>query len=93
MISIYATGEGRTSPPGVTGSVTGSDLKNPVLQVSAKIGGQRAEVQYAGSAPGLVAGVLQVNVKIPENAPTGAVPIAIVVGTASSQPGVTISIR
>jgi uncharacterized protein (TIGR03437 family) len=93
VISIYATGEGRTSPPGVTGGVTGSDLKNPVLQVSAKIGGQPADVQYAGSAPGLVTGVLQVNVKIPDNAPTGAVPIAIVVGTAASQPGVTISIR
>lgn len=29
------------------------------------------EIFYAGAAPGLVAGVIQVNAKIPQNAPSG----------------------
>jgi uncharacterized protein (TIGR03437 family) len=41
-----------------------------------------------------VTGVLQVNITIPENAPTGdAVPLVVTVGGAESQPGVTIAIR
>ena len=29
MVQIFATGEGQTSPPGITGSVTGSNTKSP----------------------------------------------------------------
>jgi len=52
-----------------------------------------AEVVYAGAAPGLVAGVMQVNVRIPLNAPSGNVAIVLQVGDAFSQPGTTIAIR
>ncbi len=31
VIQIYATGEGVTTPPGVTGSITGTDLTKPAL--------------------------------------------------------------
>ena len=49
-------------------------------------------VAYAGAAPGLVAGVLQVNVKIPDNAPTGdAVPVTLSIGGVDS-PVANISI-
>ena len=53
--------------------------------VTATIGGVAADVQYAGSAPGIVSGVMQVNLLIPANAPVGGnIPIVINVGTASS---------
>ncbi len=35
-----------------------------------------ATVMYAGSAPGLVAGVMQINVQIPQGTPSGNVPVA-----------------
>ena len=53
--------------------------------MTATIGGVAADVQYAGSAPGIVSGVMQVNLLIPANAPVGNnVPIVVNVGTASS---------
>ncbi len=39
---------------------------NPVMTVMVKIGGVDAEVLYAGAAPGLISGLLQVNVRIPQ---------------------------
>jgi uncharacterized protein (TIGR03437 family) len=65
VIQIFATGEGLTVPPGITGSVTGSNTKNPVLPVKVTMGGLDAAVQYAGSAPDAVAGLLQVNALVP----------------------------
>jgi uncharacterized protein (TIGR03437 family) len=93
-ISIYATGEGQTSPAGVTGSVTQSNTKTPLLPVTAKIGGIDATVQYVGPAPGEVAGLLQVNAVIPQGASPGlAEPVTVSVGGIVSQAGVTIAVN
>jgi uncharacterized protein (TIGR03437 family) len=94
IISIYATGEGQTSPSGVTGSVTPSNTKSPLLPLTVKIGGIDATVQYAGSAPGEVAGVLQVNAVVPPSvSPGSAVPVTVNVGGVASQSGVTIAVK
>jgi uncharacterized protein (TIGR03437 family) len=94
IIQIYATGEGQTSPPGVTGSVTGTDLKTPVQSVKVAIGGQDAFVQYASSAGAAVAGLFQVNAVVPQSVtPGAAVPIAVSVGGVPSQGGVTIAVQ
>jgi uncharacterized protein (TIGR03437 family) len=73
IVSLFATGEGTTNPPMADGAVVSvtAPLPKPLLNVTLKIAGIPAEVQYAGSVPGLVAGVLQVNAKIPDGAPTG----------------------
>jgi trimeric autotransporter adhesin len=92
IVSIYATGEGQTSPAGVTGGVAKS-TNLPIAQVTATIGGQPASVQYAGSAPGEVEGLLQANVLVPATVPTGALPVALTVGGILSQSGVTISVK
>jgi uncharacterized protein (TIGR03437 family) len=94
VISIYATGEGQTSPAGVTGSVTGSGGKTPVLPVTVTIGGIGATVQYAGSAPDAVAGLLQVNAVVPAGVSVGSgVPVVVSVGGVQSQVGVTVAVR
>jgi uncharacterized protein (TIGR03437 family) len=91
VIAVYMTGEGQTDPQGADGAIipaVASALKKPVLPVAATIGGVPAQVVYAGSAPGLVSGVMQVNLVIPANAPTGgAVPVIVTVGTATTQTG------
>lgn len=93
IVQIYATGHGQTNPPGVDGQVTGDVLSRPLLAVSVTIGGLAADVLYAGAASGAVAGVLQVNVRVPQAAPHGpAVPVRITVGSAASQPGVTMAV-
>lgn len=94
IIQIFATGEGQTDPPGVDGKVAGTSLPSPLLPVKVTIGGREAVVHYAGAAPGLVAGVLQINAQVPDDVPPGsAVPIVIQVGDRRSPNGVTVAIR
>ena len=93
VVALFATGAGATNPAGVDGLLATSVLPAPVLTVSAKVGGSPAMVLYAGAAPGLVAGVMQVNVLVPENINTGAVPVVLQVGSASSQSGITLSVQ
>ena len=93
-VVLYATGEGQTNPLGVTGSVTGATLKNPTAAVVVSIGGQPATVAYAGSAPGLVSGVLQLNVVVPAGAPSGAsVPVLLSIGGVTTQQSVTVAVQ
>jgi len=103
VVSVYMTGEGQTSPAGVTGAIAPINVpapwKQPVLKATATIGGLPAQVQYYGSAPGLVSGVMQVNVQIPANASSGAVPIVITLtdpntgSSYSTQGQVTVSVQ
>ena len=96
IVSIFATGEGQTDPGGVDGSLGGSvlPLPRPKLPVTVMIDGLPATVLYAGAAPTLPAGLMQVNARVPTGVRRGvSVPITIMVGTASSQSGVTIGIR
>ena len=86
-VSFYATGEGQTSPAGVDGKVNSSTPPTPVLPVTVTVGGMRAFVQYAGEAPGQVAGLIQINVQIPTGVqPGGYVPVILKVGDASTTP-------
>lgn len=80
---LYGTGEGQTNPAGVDGSVSATVFPRPLLDVSVTIGGQAANVLYAGAAPGFVAGVLQVNVLVPTGL-SGSVPLVVRVGDAST---------
>ncbi|HML16075.1 MAG TPA: TIGR03118 family protein [Bryobacteraceae bacterium] len=92
-VLLYATGEGQTDPPGTDGTVIGEFVRTPTAAVSLMLGGQPATVVYAGSAPGDVAGVMEIEAIIPANASTGAVPVVLTVGSASSPSGTTISLK
>lgn len=95
VIVLYATGQGQTSPGGTTGRImTGTDLRRPLANVTVRIGGQNAEVPYAGSAPGLIAGAVQINARIPANSILGQnVPVQVQVGNSISQSNVTIAVQ
>lgn len=91
---LYITGEGQTAPEGEDGKVIGSDLKKPLLPVRVYLNEQPLEVTYAGSAPGQVSGLMQINVKIPFDAAIGdAVPLKVFVGETAAQANVTVSVR
>ena len=94
FISLYATGEGQTSPAGIDGKPASDSPPAPQLPVSVTIGGVTvSNLQYAGGAPGQVAGLLQINVQIPRGVQTGSsVPVSVQIGDASSQGGVTVAV-
>jgi uncharacterized protein (TIGR03437 family) len=92
-VTLYVTGEGQTSPAGVTGKVTSAPYPMPVQNVSVTIGGQSAAVRFIGEAPGFVSGLLQINVEVPAVAPPGEDEVIVTVGTVPSQSGLTMSVR
>lgn len=93
VVLLFATGEGQTNPPGQNGVVTGRFLRTPVLTPSLSIGSLPAQIVYAGSQPAQIVGVMQIEAIVPAAAASGAVPVVLTVGSASSQPGVTLSVR
>ena len=94
IIILFATGEGTTDPAGVDGSVASPPFPRPLAEIRVFVGGFEAEVLYAGAAPGLVAGVLQINVRLPPGASVGPdTPIEFQAGSRQSQPDVTVAIR
>lgn len=83
VVMIFATGDGIQSK-----------LAGPAQQASVTIGALEAEVLYAGPAPGLVTGAVQVNARVPDSVQAGnTVPVVITFGRNSSARGVTMSIR
>lgn len=94
IVQIYATGGGLLQPAVQDGAIAMPPLARPVVPVRVRIGGRDAEVTYAGVAPGLVTGVMQINVRIPAlAAASDAVPITVQIGDAESAAGVTLSVR
>lgn len=101
VVLIYATGEGSTNPPGITGSITCpkgcsvSQIPVPILPVIVTLTdstGTKYPITpvFAGEAPGFVAGVMQINAIIPDNAVSGVAQIVVGIGSNTSQPGVTV---
>ena len=99
IVQVFMTGEGQTSPPGITGAITTATLPPPQVTpaplhfIQVSIGGQPALYTYAGEAPGMVAGVMQLNVHIPANVPSGPLSITVSFGGNVSQPGITVSVQ
>jgi astacin len=94
VVVLYATGAGALTEVVPDGRIMGSRLIGPIAPVFVRVGKLDAEVLYAGSAPGLVNGVLQVNAKVPAEAlPDLATPIQLIVGNLASPPGTTIAVQ
>jgi uncharacterized protein (TIGR03437 family) len=94
-IAIYATGAGLLSPAVADGAiVSATNLPLSVAPVAVTIGGQAATVNYQGAAPGLVAGVMQINAQVPPSVTPGtAVPVTIGVGGTAGLNTVTMAVK
>ena len=94
VVTFFATGEGQTDPPGMDGKLAINPLPSPLLTVFVAVDAIGVELQYAGAAPGIVSGLMQINARIPQDASSGPhVPLIICVGEAYSQFGVTIAVE
>jgi uncharacterized protein (TIGR03437 family) len=92
-VQLYITGAGQTNPAGTDGLINAATLPVPVGNVKVTIGGLPANVNFAGGAPGSVAGVIQVNAQIPAGVTAGsAVPVVVAVGASNSQPNITLAV-
>ncbi len=85
-LSLYATGEGQTSPAGVDGRVALTQpYPRPLAPVGVLVDGIPAVVTYAGAAPLETAGLMQIVIQIPAGVrPGGYVPITLQLGNAST---------
>jgi uncharacterized protein (TIGR03437 family) len=83
-IMAYLTGAGAVSPQPADGAAAGSNPKSEVTSaVSATIGGQTADVSFAGLAPTFV-GLWQFNIVVPSGLTKGDFPLAVTVGGQTS---------
>ena len=93
---LFGTGEGQTNPACSDGAITSliGPFPVPVAPVSVEVGGKPATIVYAGGAPGLVRGVIQVNFTLAADTPVGAaIPITLKIGDRTSQTGVTMAVK
>jgi uncharacterized protein (TIGR03437 family) len=91
VLTIYATGLGRTTPAVETGVPAPSDpLASALIPPVVTIGGVPVEVLYAGLTPGEI-GLYQINVKVGGAVPPGFnVPLAISQGGVATQVSVRV---
>ena len=95
VVSIYATGIGLLEPPTEDGRVVSGILRLATLPLRVRFGGPAdGEILFAGAAPGFVAGLIQINVRIPEEAASGeAVDVGLRAGEQESSSRATVAIR
>jgi uncharacterized protein (TIGR03437 family) len=99
IVQIYLTGGGVTNPASTDGWITtqiGGQLPLLVAEpVTVTIGGVEATtIEYAGGAPGAVAGLTQIDALVPSSVtPGSALPLVVGIGAAQSQPGLTIAVE
>ena len=94
VITLYATGGGLSSVPIADGQVNGATLTAPAAAVQVRIDKLPTKILYAGTAPGLINGVLQVNFKLPVELLGGpAVSVQLIVGELASPPGITLAVQ
>lgn len=93
-VILYLNGGGTTTATSVTSLTPATPAVTPTGGIGVTIGGQSATVASVVAPPGSVPGLLQLNVTVPANAPTGlAVPVVVTVDGVDSQTGVTMAIK
>ncbi|HYL77574.1 MAG TPA: hypothetical protein VEU96_25395, partial [Bryobacteraceae bacterium] len=67
-VTFYMSGLGRTNPAGIDGHLAAFPLPAPLIPLTTD---DPYKILYAGSAPGIVEGFIQVNMQVPANAQGG----------------------
>jgi uncharacterized protein (TIGR03437 family) len=96
ILTIWLSGGGLLNHTFSDGQIAPLALADLTATPQVYFGPARAQVQYAGQAPGLVAGATQMNVFVPLDAPTGpAVPLYLTQGGPYSQehPALTVALQ
>ena len=92
-ISIFATGSGLWNRTVQNGSILLDTATRPAAPVSLTIGGQSAFLLYAGAAPFLSSGMVQVNAIVPDGIGSGPQPVVLTIGQSSNSQQVTVAVK
>lgn len=94
-IMLLVTGAGQTTPAGIDGLVNMNpdSLAELALPIRALIGGKSATVVFAGNGVGLISGVIQVNLVVPNGLSAGSHMVRVYIGPGETQYDVTIAVR
>ncbi len=92
MVTLWATGLGATNPAFDAAVIVtaAAPTVNPVTVLLNGTPLPAANVLYAGMAPGLMAGVYQVNIQIPAGVAAGDATLKLIVNGSSSPDGTTL---
>jgi uncharacterized protein (TIGR03437 family) len=90
VVIVYMTGAGLVSPPTPDGVF--ADVQ-PLLPITATLGGQAATVQYVKGSYFMTPGIIEVFIRAPPGVSGPAVPVVVTVGGVSTQPGVTVAVQ
>ncbi len=84
LLVLYAIGSGPLDNPVATGEFAPlTPLSREKLTTTVTVGGQTAEVLFAGLVP-TTAGLMQINFRLPVGLPAGDAPLQLTIGTAAS---------
>ena len=65
MISVFVSGLGQTNPPAADGLTNAPPLPVPLAPIFVSAAGTMITPQFFGAAPGMIAGITQVNISLP----------------------------
>jgi astacin len=93
IVVLYATGLGVMQPPMADGELAAAPFPRPAADVQVRIADRPVEIAFAGAAPGFVAGLIQLNVRVPGDIAAGEVPVVIEAAGARSPRTVSLAVR
>ncbi|MBZ5608832.1 MAG: hypothetical protein LAP38_11265 [Acidobacteriia bacterium] len=94
-LTLYGTGFGDSNPSVATGQLA-SGIAGLVNGITVTIGGTTlapSDVYYAGLSPGSISGLYQFDVRVPDSAPAGDIPVTISIGGIQTPGPATIPIQ
>ena len=92
-LSFWVTGLADTSDPEFDPAAIAEDADPLPFPIRVYIGGQQQILLYAGTAPGMLEAVTQINIQIAPDTPKGKQPILIVVGAEESPETTTVVVE
>lgn len=93
IVVLYATGLGAMRPAMADGELASPPYAQPAAPYKVRIADRECEILYGGAAPGLVAGLVQLNVRVPSDIGPGVVPVTLEVAGVLSPRTVSLAVR
>jgi uncharacterized protein (TIGR03437 family) len=92
-LSLWVTGIADASAPGFDPAATATEAVPLSFPIQVFVGGVEQDVDYAGTAPGMLEAVTQINIQIVPGTPSGPQPVLIVVGAEESPETTTVVVE
>ncbi len=91
IVVLFGTGTGAVTPPAAAGAPAPSPHPILVQPLEVRVGGEAAEVLFAGEVPGFI-GLTQINARLPRAPLSGAQPVVLRIGPRQSQSPAILSL-